>query len=219
MNGLLNAIRIDHRIMRPRYPILLALLAIGVFVGSMAGNPLITILLTTLISAPVGGSYFATFEANRLDHLYGTLPLKRSAAEAGSYAHTIGLVTVNGLLASLAAWCIGLVQHLDLPGGAVADVFALSFLGATVYIGLLFPVYLSVPFSKVYIFTNVPFYLVAVGILYVVKRTDWLTHLAPVTDFYETHPWWASVLTLAAGLALLAVSWSVAHATAAARRP
>jgi hypothetical protein len=150
------------------------------------------IVLVTLITAPIGGSYFAVFEASRLDHLYGTLPLRRAAAEAGIYAHTAILVAVNGLLASLAVWVIGLPQHLSVSSGDVVVTFALSFVGACVYIGLLYPVYLAVPFSTVYILTNVPFYVVTVGIVYVAKRTDWFTRLASVAELYHDHPGQAS---------------------------
>lgn len=218
MTGLLNAIRLAHRIVRPRYPMLLLLLAIGVTVGSLSGSTLTGIVLVTLITAPIGGSYFAVFEASRLDHLYGTLPLRRAAAEAAIYAHTAILVAVNGLLACLAAWIIGLLQHLSVSGGEIAVTFALAFLGACVYIGLLYPVYLAVQFSKVYILTNVPFYVVTVAIVYVAKSTDWFTRLAPVAEFYHDHPGQGSALTLAAGVALLAVSWSIAHATASTVR-
>jgi ABC-2 family transporter protein len=218
MTGLLNAIRLDHQIVRPRYAMLLLLLAIGVTVGSLSGSPLTAIVLVTLITAPIGGSYFAVFEVSRLDHLYGTLPLRRAAAEAGIYAHTAILVAVNGLLASLAAWVIGLLQLLSVSSGDVAVTFALSFLGACVYIGLIYPVYLAVPFSKVSILTNVPFYVVTVGIIYVAKRTDWFTRLASAAEFYHDHPGQASALTLAAGIALLAISWSIALTTASAVR-
>lgn len=73
-------------------------------------------------------------------------------------------------------------------------------------------------FSKVYILTNVPFYVIAVAVIYLTKRTTWLSHLAAVVDFYHDHPGWASVLTVAAGVALLPVSWSIGHAVALAER-
>jgi hypothetical protein len=116
-------------------------------------------------------------------------------------------------------WGIGLLQHLSVSGWSITATFALSFLGACVYIGLLYPVYLTVPFSKVYILTNVPFYVVTVGLIYVAKRTDWLAVLATVDTFYRQHPGWASALTVATGFVLLAISWAIAHAaTMAVRR-
>jgi len=218
MTALLTAIGLDHRIVRPRYPMLVVLLAIGVTVGSLSGSALTAIGLVTLLTAPIGGSYFAVFEASRLDQLYGTLPLTRAAAEAGIYAHTALIVAVNGLLAALAAGSIAAADHRGVAPASLAVAFALSFLGACVYIGLLYPVYLAVPFSKVNILTNVPFYAVALVIIFVAKRTDWFTHLASVAAFYHRHPAPASTLTLGAGVALLVVSCSVSHATAGASR-
>jgi hypothetical protein len=218
MTGLLSAIRLDHRIMRARYPMLLMLLAIGLTVGSLSGSPLTAIVLVTLISAPIGGSYFAVVEASRLGHLYGTLPLRRSAAEAGIYVHTVILVAVNGLLATVIAWRIALIQHHAVSGGDVAATLALAFLVVSVYIGLLYPLYMAVPFSKVYILTNVPFYVVAVALVYVSKRTDWFAALASVARFYHDHAGAASALTVAAGLTLLVISWFVAHAAATGGR-
>jgi hypothetical protein len=218
MSALLHAVRLDHRIMRARYPMLALLLAIGVVVGALSGSFLTGVVLVTLITAPIGGSYFAVVEAARLGHLYGTLPLSRAAAEAGIYVHTAVLVAVNGLLAALAGWVVGRSQHLSVPVGALAVTFALAMLAACVYIGLLYPVYLAVPFSKVNILTNVPFYVVTVALVYVAKKTDWFDRLAPVARFYRDQPAAGASLTIAVGLCLLAVSWSVAHATAAAAR-
>ena len=217
MSGLLKAIRLDQRIMRPFYKVFLLLLAIGLLVCVVTGSAVAAIALVTLLTAPVGGTYFAVVEGSHLDQLYGTLPLKRSAAEAGIYVHTIMIVAANGLLATVLSWRIAILQHDGVSGGDLAAAFALALLVACVYIGLLYPLYLAVPFSKVYILSNVPLYVVGVFVLYVIRRTDWLTHLTGVIDFYHDHAVGASALTIAAGLALLAISWSVAHATASAR--
>jgi ABC-2 family transporter protein len=218
MTGLLKAIRLDHQIMRARYPMLLILLAIGIANGAISETPTVGILLVTLISAPIGGSYFAMVESGRLDLLYGTLPLKPSAVSAGIYAYSILAVALNGLLAVLIAWWIALAQHVDLSGGAIATTFTLALLGACVYIGLLYPVYLVVPFSKVNVLSNVPVYVVAVVVVYAAKRTDWLDGLRPVGDFFHRQPGWASLLTVGVGVSVLVLSWSVAQAVAAAAR-
>ena len=217
MTGLLKAIRLDHQIMRARYPMLLILLAIGIANGAISETPTVGILLVTLISAPIGGSYFAMVESGRLDLLYGTLPLKRSAVSAGIYAYSILAVALNGLLAVLIAWWIALAQHVDLSGGAIATTFTVALLGACVYIGLLYPVYLVVPFSKVNVLSNVPFYVVAVVVVYAAKRTDWLDGLRPVDALYREHPAAGTGLTVLCGLGLLALSWFVARATARPR--
>jgi hypothetical protein len=111
----------------------------------------------------------------------------------------------------LLVWRIGLLQHLTLGGGQVAVTLSLALLGACVYIGLIYPLYLIVPFSKVNILSNVPFYVVAVGLVYAAKRTHWLDGLGTVADFYRRHAGWGSGLTLAAGVGILAVSWALAQ--------
>jgi hypothetical protein len=217
VSDLLKAIRLDQRIMRSLYKVFLLLLAIGVLVCVVTGSAMAAIVLVTLLTAPVGGTYFAVVEGSRLDHLYGTLPLKRAAAEAGIYIHSIMIVAGNGLLATVLSWRIAILQHDNVSGGDLVATFALALLVACVYIGLLYPLYLAVPFSKVYILSNVPLYVLGVFVLYVIRRTDWLSHLTGVIDFYRDNAAAASALTIAAGLALLVISWSVAHATASAR--
>jgi hypothetical protein len=217
MSDLLKAIRLDQRIMRSLYKVFLLLLAIGVLVCVLTGSAVIPIVVVTLLTAPVGGTYFAVVEGSHLDHLYGTLPLKRSAAEAGIYIHTIVIVAINGLLTTGLSWRIAILQHNSVSGGELATTYALALLAACLYIGLLFPLYLAVPFSKVYILSNVPLYVVGVFVMYVIRRTDWLTHLTGVINFYRDNSAAASALTIAGGLALLAISWSVAHATVSAR--
>jgi hypothetical protein len=189
-----------------------------VTVGILSGSALTAVVLVTLITAPIGGSFFAVYEASRLNHLYGTLPLRRSAAEGAIYAHTMLLVAVNGILAGLAAWAIGDAEGLNVSGDAIVVTFALSFLAACVYIALLYPIYLAVPFSKVNILTNVPFYLLTIAVIFISKRTDWFTRLAPVADLYRRYPGGGAGLTVIVGMCLLGISWSVAHATAGAAR-
>ena len=217
MTGVLNAIRLDHLIVRPRYPTLVLLLAIGVTVGVLSGSALTGIVLVTLVTAPIGGSYFAVYEANRLEYLFGTLPLKRSSAEVGIYTHTMLLVAINGMLAGLLGGAIGAAEGLSVSGGAIAVTFALSFLAACLYMALLFPVYLAVPFSKVNVLTNVPFMVITVVVIFISKRTDWLARLAPVDALYREHPAAGTGLTVLCGLGLLALSWLVARATARPR--
>jgi hypothetical protein len=217
MSDLLKAIRLDQRIMRSLYKVFVLLLAIGVFVCVATGSAQAGIVVATLLTAPVGGTYFAIVEGSHLDHLYGTLPLKRAAAEAAIYIHTIVIVAVNGLLATVLTWRIAILQHDNVSGGDLATTYALVVLAACLYIGLLFPLYLAVPFSKVYILSNVPLYVLAVFVMYVIRRTDWLKRLKSLIDFYHNNAATASALTIAAGLAVLAISWSVAHATASAR--
>jgi hypothetical protein len=217
VSDLLKAIRLDQRIMRSLYKVFPLLLAIGLFVGVVTGSAVAAIAIVTLLTAPVGGTYFAVVEGSHLDHLYGTLPLKRAAAEAGIYVHTIMIVAANGLLATVLSWRIAILRHDTVSGGDLASTYSLALLAACVYIGLLYPLYLAVPFSKVYILSNVPLYVLAVFVMYVIRRTDWLTHLKGTIDFYRDHAAAASALTIAAGLALLAISFSVAHATASAR--
>jgi ABC-2 family transporter protein len=217
VSDLLKAIRLDQRIMRSLYKVFLLLLGIGVLVCVVTGSAVAAIVLVTLLTAPVGGTYFAVVEGSHLDHLYGTLPLKRAAAEAGIYVHTIMIVAANGLLATVLSWRIAILQHDTVSGGDLAATYSLALLAACVYIGLLYPLYLAVPFSKVYILSNIPLYVLGVFVMFVLRRTDWLKHLTGVINFYREHSAGASTLTIAAGLALLAISWTVAHTTASAR--
>lgn len=217
MSSLLKAIRLDQRIMRSLYKVFVLMLAVGLLVCVVTGSAVAAIVLVTLLTAPVGGTYFAVVEGSHLDQLFGTLPLKRSAAEAAIYIHTMMIVAINGLLATVLFWRVAILQHNSVAGGDLAATFALSFLAACLYIGLLFPLYLAVPFSKVYILSNVPLYVGGVAVMFVIRRTDWRTNLTGVIDFYRDHAVAAPALTIAAGLALLAISWGVAHVTASAR--
>jgi ABC-2 family transporter len=213
MTGLIDVIRLDHRIMRARYPMLLVLLAIGVTVGILTGSPLTGTLLVTLISAPIGGSYFAIYETSRLDHLFGTLPVRRGVVEAAIYLYSMVVIGANGALAALLGWQLGRLDHLPATGTQIAVTYTLSLLAVCVYIGLLYPVYLGVPFSKVYILSNVPFYVIAVAFVFVTKRTHWLDNLHGVVDFIHNQPGWTVLICIVGGLTVLATSWTIAHGT------
>ncbi len=60
----------------------------------------------------------------------------------------------------------------------IADyITSAGFLYVCLYISIQLPLYFRFPFSKVYIFSNLPVYLVAVFLVYLFKRTDFLHQL------------------------------------------
>jgi hypothetical protein len=79
-------------------------------------------------------------------------------------------------------------------------------------------VYLGVPFSKVYILSNVPFYVIAVAFVFVTKRTHWLDNLHGIVDFIHNQPGRTVLICIAGGLTVMATSWTIAHGTTSALR-
>ena len=220
MTGLLTAVRLDHPDRAvPRYPMLVLLLAIGVTVGNLSGSSALTAIgLVTLITAPIGGSLLRRVRGQparpALRHVAaarGPRPRRDLRPHRPSSSPSTGCSPRWPPGASPPPTTVAWPRPAwPSPSRCRSSVPAstLDF----------YPVYLAVPISKVNILTNVPFYAVALVIIFVAKRTDWFAHLASVAAFYHRHPGPASTLTLGAGVALLVVSCSVSHATAGASR-
>lgn len=88
---------------------------------------------------------------------------------------------------------------------------AASFLYFCLYVAILFPIYSKYAFSKVYIFANLPVYLIGIFGAYLIKKTDILSNLSEVIQYFTSHQnmIWAAGIGL--GLVLLIISCPLSY--------
>ena len=92
----------------------------------------------------------------------------------------------------------------------IADyITSAGFLYVCLYISIQLPLYFRFPFSKVYIFSNLPVYLVAVFLVYLFKRTDFLHQLKQAIQYFSSNQTMIWVIAgLGLGLILVMISGS-----------
>jgi len=173
---ILRAMRLDYLSGRSYLVAYPAFFVLACLIGTLAKMPVFTILLVVILGVFIAGGVFANQEKNHGDRLYGTLPLRRRDVVLGRYLYAL----ILGTIASLVAWGLGYlasrVAGVDMGqlgprraslGGTpglnslimwAAVGFAFAYFCFAVAVA--FPIYYHVGFSKAYLFTMLPLYLV-----------------------------------------------------------
>ncbi|MFL0268783.1 acyltransferase family protein [Candidatus Clostridium radicumherbarum] len=171
MNNILKSIKLDHNIMKSRYP-MFAIDIIGVLFAFLTKVPIYGALIIMVVSTPITGQYFNIYEKDNLEKLYGILPLRKSEVVIGRYLYALCIIVLNGIIAAIVAFSVSIFTNKGMNGLEVLTYISVGFLYACLMTAVIFPLYFKFSFSKVYIFSNLPFYLIFVLLFVLTRKTN-----------------------------------------------
>ncbi len=211
MSNVITSMRLDFYIQRSSYKPIFALgYALAIVVGVVTRTPYATVLIAMVISAAFTSFVFLVSEKNHLGRLYGTLPLRKSELVLGRYLYALLFGLGNAIAASLLTVVISLVTGKTLAFLDLSAYLCATFLYFCLFTSIVFPVYFRFGFSKNYLLTNVPLYvLYAVGFGLVRKGN--LKDLSGVIRFFTENPRMIWLCGVGGGLALLALSYGLSR--------
>ncbi len=218
MSNILRSIRLDHDILKSRYPIFILGYALGVLFGVLSKTPIFGAAITMIMAAPLVGQYFSIYEKNNLEKLYGVLPLRKSEVVIGRYLYALCIVIINGIMGAAIAYFISLVTHNGMNGTESLNFLSIAFFYCSLMIAVIFPLYFRFAFSKVYVFSNLPFYAIIVITLAVTRVGKALTPTGPVVRYLSSNLMIAGI-GFGLGLVLLALSCLLSCALVEGNRP
>ena len=222
MIRIVNAVKLDFRTGRfylSLYPILF-LVALGI--GALVKMPIFTVILTIVLGVFISGGVFAISERNHGEKLYGTLPLRRSDVVLGRYVFglTIGLAAT--VIAGLLGWLAAAISRSDMgslgpnrgtltPGASYDSLIFWAAIGAAFLYycfstSVAFPIYFRFGFSKTYVLTMLPLYLVVLAGLLVTRYFNPTLGVSKTIQFFDAHVWLLPVAGVLGGAVLLALS-------------
>jgi len=226
MTRIVTATKLDYltgRFYLALYPILFL---VGLLIGVVAKMPIFTIILVIVLAVFIAGGVFSVNERNHGEKLYATLPLRRRDMVTGRYAYALTLGIAATLIASLlgfaASWIAGVdMGQLGPARGSLATTPAMAtmifwfavgfaFLYFCFSIAVAFPIYFRFGFSRSYIFTMLPLYLVVLVALLVTRNLNPQLGLSDTIQFFMDHTYLLPIIGVVGGLILLAISWVVA---------
>ncbi len=209
MANILKSIKLDHAVLKAYYKIFMLVYVLAMFIATVFKIPLITIAVVTVVAAPFVSVYFFAYERNNLSKLYGILPLGRSEVVIGRYTYALLFGLLNEVFSGILAAILSLILNAGISYLEFLTFFAAGFLYVCLYISIQLPLYFRFPFSKVYIFSNLPVYLVAVLLVYLFKRTDFLHPVSQAIQYISFHQNIIWVITgFGLGLILVVISGS-----------
>jgi len=227
MSNVSAAVKLDFMTGRFYVNLAAALYVVGIVIGTVTKMPLFTVILVVVLTVFIAGGVFSVQEKNHGEKLYGTLPLRRRDMILGRYLYGLILGVVATVLAGLFGYLASLISGADIgqlgpnrgslsPDPTVSWVLFWAAVGfAFVYyclsVGIAFPVYLRFGFSKSYVLTMLPLYLIVLGTLLVVRSLDLSVSLTDTIKFFSDNVYLLPLIGLAGGLVLLAISLVVAN--------
>ncbi len=213
VSNVIQSMRLDFYIQKAGYKTVFALgYALAILLGVVTRTPYVSVLIAMIISAAFSSFVFLVSERNGLGRLYGVLPLRKSELVLGRYLFTLLFGLANAIAASLLTCVISLVTGHAVAFLDLSAYVCASFLYFCLFTGIVFPVYFRFGFSKNYLLTNVPLYvLYAVGFGLVRKGN--LPDLNYVTQYFTRNPGMIWLCGVGGGLALLAVSYGLSRLT------
>ncbi|KLU63372.1 glucans biosynthesis protein [Peptococcaceae bacterium CEB3] len=206
MSNILKSIKLDHNIMKSRYPMFMIAYILGVFLAVISKTPILGAFVVMVISALLTGQYFSIYEKNSLEKLYGVLPLKASEVVIGRYLYALCIIVINGIIAAIVAYIISFLTHKGMNSDQSLTFLSGGFLYVCLMIAVIFPLYFKFPFSKVYIFSNLPFYLIFPITFALTKKKNVLEQTGPKVQYLASHSNMIVVIGLCLGLILVALS-------------
>ncbi|TGE33155.1 acyltransferase family protein [Desulfosporosinus sp. Sb-LF] len=206
MSNILKSIKLDHHIMKSRYPMFVIAYILGIFLAVISKTPIYGALVVMIISAPLTGQYFSIYEKNNLEKLYGVLPLKKFEVVIGRYLYALCIVVINGIIATILAYIISFLTNRGMSSLESLTYLSGGFFYVCLMLAVIFPLYFKFPFSKVYVFSNLPFYLVFIITFAFTRKTNVLKQTGPVAQYLASHLIMIAAIGLSLGLILLALS-------------
>ena len=227
MTRVFNSIKLDFlagRFYLTLYPLFFVLAwAIGTFFKM----PIFTVVLVIVLAVFIAGGVFASYERNHGEKLHGTLPLKKSDIVVGRYLYglAIGLAgtVVAGLLGYLATWVGGSSMASFGPNRppltsdpAIATMLFWGAVGAALLyfcfsLAVAFPIYFRFGFSRSYIFTMLPLYLIIIAVLLITRLLHPSLGLNDTIQFLIDHVYLLPLIGLVAGVILWGISLLIAR--------
>lgn len=218
MTNILKSIKLDHDIMKSRYPMFMIGYVVGILFAVLSKTPILETSIVMVMAAPLAGQYFSVYEKNNLEKLHGVLPLKASEIVIGRYLYALCIVVVNGVIATIVAYIISFLTGSGMGGLETLNFLSIAFLYFCLTIAVIFPLYFKFPFSKVYVLSNLPFYLIFIITLGVARKTNALKQTSQSFQYLSSNLTLAAI-ALGLGIILLAISCLLSSALIEGNRP
>lgn len=209
MKNIINCALLDAKITKPYLKSIIFLLAFGIFMGiiTKSGDWIVTftaMMIVFIISYP-----FQVAEKNKLDTLYGTLPIKRNSIVFGRYLFAVGFLVVGLLIAFIGYIIITLVFGKALDFTVLSLMICLIITVALLVVSIQYPILFKYGFTKGRIWAYVPLFIIfgLVALLPIANSTfNWGLTLAGVFGFFITNAAITCVLIITIGVVALAAS-------------
>ena len=208
----LSAAKLDFYAAKSSMRTIVIMYIIPIVIGVAAKIPEFTLALTMILSVFAGGTVYSVHERSHSDKLYGILPLSKKEMILGRYLYALFIGVASAVLAIIFTYVISHAVNRELDAFTFLGVFALSFAYYFFAVGISYPIYLKFGFSKAYIFTMLPMYLIFLAAMLVMKKSaNFAAGIGNFFGFFQSHLALIPICGIVLGLVFWVISMPVAN--------
>lgn len=169
-------------------------------------------MIAMMFATALGSTIFQINEKNNLDKLYGILPLKKLERVLARYLYALIVGLCCAAIVTIAALILLYrVLNITMETLPFLAVSRFSFAYYCFAVGISYPIFTRFSFSKAYIFTIAPIFLLFFLLIFLSKQPNFLTYISKAVQFFSAHQYLIILCCLGVGLVFLAISLLIAY--------
>ena len=211
MNRLYNAVKLDLYTAKASLPTFAIAIIAVIFIGAAAKQPSVITAIAMMFATALGSTIFQVNEKNNLDKLYGVLPLKKLERVLARYLYALILGICCAAIVTIASLILYRVLNITMDTLPFLAILGFSFAYYCFAVGISYPIFTRFSFSKAYIFTIAPIFLLFFLLMFLSKQPDFLTNISKAVQFFSAHQYLIILCCAGVGLVFLAVSLSITY--------
>lgn len=211
MNRLYSAVKLDLYTAKASFPTFAIAIIAVIFIGAATKQPSVITAIAMMFATALGSTVFQINEKNNLDKLYGVLPLKKLERVLARYLYALILGICCAAIMTIVALVLYRALNITMETLPFLAVLGFSFAYYCFAVGISYPIFTRFSFSKAYIFTIAPIFLLFFLLMFLSKQPGFLTDMGKAVQFFSAHPYLIILCCVGVGLVFLAVSLSIAY--------
>ncbi|SHN74621.1 ABC-2 transporter permease [Desulfitobacterium chlororespirans] len=211
MNRVYNAVKLDLYTVKASLPVFAIEIIAVIFIGAATKQPSVITAIAMMFATALGSTIFQINEKNNLDKLYGILPLKKLERVLARYLYALILGICCAAIMAVVALILYRALNITLETLPFLAVLGFSFAYYCFAVGISYPIFTRFSFSKTYIFTIAPIFLLFFLLMFLFKQPGFLTGMSKALQFFSAHQYLIILCCVSVGLVFLAVSLPIAY--------
>jgi len=203
VSNAIKLLKLDIYTVKSSYRMIVLVYILSAALG-MFDQPMLAIGLVMVLCVFFSGLTFSIIEKNQ--KIYGVLPVRRIDIVVGRYLYAFILGVKNILISTAISFMIILIQKQEINAFVLFSYLSLSFLYYCFAVGISYPVYFKFGFSKSYVFTSLPMYIIFAVLAYISIRTDFSKNINQIILYFSTRHILILIYGFISGVFLLVLS-------------
>lgn len=211
MNRVYNAVKLDLYTAKSSLPTFAIAVIAVIFIGTVTKQPSVITAIAMMFATALGSTVFQINEKNNLDKLYGVLPLKKLERVLARYLYALILGICCTAIMAIATMILYRALNITMETLPFLAVLGFSFAYYCFAVGISYPIFTRFSFSKVYIFTMAPMFILFFLLILLSKQPGFLTDMSKAVQFFSAHQYLLILCCVGVGLVFLAISLSISY--------